>query len=165
MGTVPERRSRMKRVLEVIGATPIASVTREQIEDVRDMLDEQIEDPRTPPTSRSPRRTMRARSARGSSRACRGRRRSTRGAIRGACSRTRATRRTWALHARKDDPTAGVKPPKKGATKAKAVLYSDEATTLLACGDVPVKYRAPRRGSRSTPDEGGRARGAPNDLR
>ena len=39
MGTVPERRSRMKRVLEIIGTTPITSVTRDQITNVRDMLD------------------------------------------------------------------------------------------------------------------------------
>lgn len=46
-----------------------------------------------------------------------------------------------ALRIRKDDPTASVRPPRKGVDKVKAVLYPDEAAKLLDCGEVPLHAR------------------------
>jgi integrase len=45
------------------------------------------------------------------------------------------------LRLRKDDPTAGVRPPRKGADKQRATLYPDEASKLLSCLDVPFRAR------------------------
>lgn len=45
------------------------------------------------------------------------------------------------LRIRKDDPTAGVRPPRKGDDKQRATLYPDEATRLLGCLDVPFRAR------------------------
>jgi integrase len=45
------------------------------------------------------------------------------------------------LRIRKDDPTAGIKPPRKGNEKQKAILYPDEALTLLSHPDVPIRAR------------------------
>jgi integrase len=45
------------------------------------------------------------------------------------------------LRIRRDDPTAGVRPPRKGNERAKAVLYPDEARQFLECARVPVEAR------------------------
>jgi integrase len=45
------------------------------------------------------------------------------------------------LRIRKDDPTAGVRPPRKGSERAKAVLYPNEARQLLECAKVPLEAR------------------------
>lgn len=116
--TVKDITSRIKRPLAIIGTTPMASVTKSQIEDVRDALDTEV----------------------------------ARGDISWKTSfhawsdvrcmfRDAVSSKDRSLRVREDDPTTGVRPPEKGADKSKTVLYPDEVATLLACAEVPVRYR------------------------
>ncbi|HEX3595246.1 MAG TPA: site-specific integrase [Polyangiaceae bacterium] len=45
------------------------------------------------------------------------------------------------LRVRKDDPTSGVRSPRKGSEKQKAILYPDEALVLMSHPDVPLRGR------------------------
>ena len=46
-----------------------------------------------------------------------------------------------ALRVRSDDPSLGVLPPDRGGKKSRQWLYPEELAQLLACEDVPVRWR------------------------
>ncbi len=46
-----------------------------------------------------------------------------------------------ALRVRDDSPAAGVRGPDRGVRKAKVYLYPSECTALLACDEVPLRWR------------------------
>ena len=45
------------------------------------------------------------------------------------------------LRVREDDPTKGVEAPERGAKTGKVYLYPDEFLKLVSCADVPLKWR------------------------
>lgn len=57
-----------------------------------------------------------------------------------AC-RTAARSKNKALRCRQDNPAAGLEPPERGAKKRKQWLYPAEFTKLMACDDVPIRWR------------------------
>jgi integrase len=108
-----------------IGHRPVAEVTRDEIEDVRNALDAAVK------------------------------RRLTEGLDVGMSGKTAmniwSTLRTTfkettsardrSLRVRTDDPTAGHKPPLKTPDRAKTFVYPNEFAKLLACEDVPQEWR------------------------
>ena len=116
--SAPDVRSRMKRVLRVLGERPIARVTKSEVEDVRDLLDREVSSgdiaAKTAAHHWSDLRCM---------------------------FRDAVSCKERSLRVRTDDPTTGIQPPDKGPEKAKPVLYPSEIHALLSSDEVPVTYR------------------------
>lgn len=101
-----------------IGARPIGEVTREEVETVRDDLDEAIRDGR-----------IRAKTAANAWA-------EATGSFAEACSSKRKD-----LKVRDDNPTSGVQPPERGVDRSKVYPYPSEFLTVVSCNDVPLEWR------------------------
>lgn len=122
--------------LTTLGPKPIASVTTEGVEDVRDKLDRAIEEWKRDEdktaskigTAISGKTAMNAWSALTST----------------FKAATTGKRRDLRVLARKPNPCAGVLPPgdeDSRAVRRKTFLYPKEALALLSCGEVPMEWR------------------------
>lgn len=117
--SVRDDRSRLRRhVLPLLGQRAMNAITPSQIEDVRDALDEKV---RAGMLSwRTAQHVWTA--------------------VRSMFRDARTAKRRD-LRVREDDPVQGLAPPDRGAAKSKQFLYPSEVATLLACGDVPLRWR------------------------
>lgn len=117
--SVRDDRSRLRRhVLPMIGRRPMNGVTPSQLEDVRDALDEKVRAGTLSwKTAQHIWTTVRS------------------------MFRDARTAKRRDLRVRQDDPVAGLAPPDRGASKAKQFLYPNEMSKLLACDEVPVRWR------------------------
>ncbi len=115
-----------KWVSPIIGAAPIATVGRDDIERLRDELDAAILRHRA--SGRAPRNLM------------------PKSALNVWSLVTRAFRhaqnsKVRSLRVRSDNPTTGVLPPERGDGRRRTFLYPVEVAQLLACPDVPRQWR------------------------
>jgi len=115
-----------KWIAPKLGPLPVASVTRDDVERVRDMLDEQI----TIYTRTEAKEGIGSKRARNIWTV-------VTTTFKAACA---AKRRD--LRVREDNPCTGVLPPEKGKSRQRTFLYPNEIATLLACPDVDLGVRA-----------------------
>jgi integrase len=117
--TVSTDRARVRDyVLPLLSSGSMAKVTRDELEDVRDALDAKIH-----------KAAMSWKTAA-----------NTWGLVTKAfADAVDAKRRD--LRVRRDNPVLGIKPPERGERKAKVYLYPAEAEELLACEEVPLRWR------------------------
>lgn len=117
--SVRDDRSRLKRhVLPLIGRRPMNGVTSSQIEDVRDALDEKVRRGELSwKTAQHIWTTVRS------------------------MFRDARTAKRRDLRVREDDPALGLAPPDRGASKSKQFLYPSEISKVLACEEVPLRWR------------------------
>lgn len=108
-----------------IGSRPVASVTRDEIEDVRNALDTEVKLRLTSGLAAG----LSGKSAMNI----------------WSCLRTTfkeaVSARDRTLRVRPDDPTAGHKPPLSTPSRAKTFLFPNEVTRLLECEAVPLEWR------------------------
>jgi integrase len=111
-------RSRMRRVLRVLGRRVMAKVTRAEVEDVRDGLDAEVRRGaiawKTAMHVWSDLRTL---------------------------FRAAVHCKDRPLRVRPDDPTLGVEAPDQGAKKSKVYLWPSEFSALVSCSAVPIEWR------------------------
>ncbi len=107
-----------KWISPVIGTRPIADVTRDEVENVRNALDKAIVDARLSAKT--------AKNAWGELTVTFGE----------ACSSKRKD-----LRARVDNPALGVQPPETGISRTKVYPYPSEFLAVAACEDVPLEWR------------------------
>jgi integrase len=105
-------------VLPYLRGATMASVTRDELEDVRDGLDAKI------------------RAGKLSWKTCA----NTWGLVTKAFADALNSKRRE-LRARTDNPVLGIAPPERGEHKSKVYLYPSEALALLSCPDVPLRWR------------------------
>jgi len=105
-------------VLPLLRSPSMAKVTRDEIEDVRDALDAKIQAG-----------AMSWKTAA-----------NTWGLVTKAFEDAVNSKRRE-LRARTDNPARGIAAPERGERKAKVYLYPSEALALLACEDVPLRWR------------------------
>ena len=108
-----------------LGSLPIAKVTREDVERVRDVLDEAI----------TLHRRTEGKEGIGAKRA-RNVWTVVTTTFKAACT---AKRRD--LRVREDNPCTGVLPPERGESRRRTFIYPVEALALFACRDVPLPWR------------------------
>jgi integrase len=101
-----------------IGAKPMASVERPELEAIRDDLDTAIRDGR-----------IRAKTAANVWA-------EVTGTFAEACSSKRE-----GLRARQDNPASGIQPPERGSDKSKVYPYPSEFLTVASCEDIPLEWR------------------------
>lgn len=108
-----------------IGALPVAKVTRDDIERVRDALDEAIALHKRTEGKEGigPKRARNVWTV-------------VTTTFKAACM---AKRRDLRLRA--DNPCAGVLPPERGESRRRAFIYPVEASALFACAKVPLEWR------------------------
>lgn len=117
--TVRNDRSRIdNHVLPLLGDTPMAGVTTEQIEDVRDALDARIRA-----------NTLSWKTA------------ANVWALITSAFEDASAAKDRSLRVRKDNPALTVKAPDRGARRSKQFLYPSEFLSLVSCEAVPVEYR------------------------
>jgi len=117
--SVRDDRSRLRtHVLPVLGQLQVRAITGGQLEDVRDRLDAKV---RGGEISWKTAQNV--------------------WAIVHAAFRDAAQSKNRALRVRKDNPTAHLAPPDRGATKAKQYLYPDALLRFVSCDEVPLRWR------------------------
>jgi integrase len=112
-------------IAPLLGPLPIAKVTRDDVEGVRDMLDAKI----------VLHRRTEGKEGIGSKRALNVWTAVT-STFKAACNSKRRD-----LRVRDDNPCAGVLPPEKGESRRRTFVYPNEMSALLACKDVPIEAR------------------------
>jgi integrase len=120
-----ERRMWTRWVSPRIGSRPIAAVTRDEIEAVRDALDAQV----------------RERIKGGVDAGISGATAQNVWTVLRTTFKEALASRDRSLRVRADDPTLGHKPPLKTPSRQKTFLYPSEVAILLACEDVPREWR------------------------
>lgn len=107
-----------KWILPMLGALPIATLSRDAVEDVRDHLDRAIVDGKLAPKTAQSIWSILS------------------GALKSACaSRDRSLRvHATPLH-------FGILPPKRGDSKQRPWLYPSEFARLVACENIPIEWR------------------------
>ncbi len=108
-----------------IGKLPIAVVTRDEIEDVRNVLDDEVK----------------KRLSDGLKAGMSGKTAANIWSVVRTTFKEAVGARDRELRVRTDDPSAGHKPPLETPERAKTFLYPVEATALLACEEVPIEWR------------------------
>jgi integrase len=122
--TVGHDRSRLKgHVLPLLGTTPIASVTRAQIEDLVTDLDRKIDLPADHKEHLAWKTASNVWVL----------------VTKMFGDAVNAKRRD--LRAREDNPAKNVKGPERGEDKSKQYLYPSEFSRLVSCGEVPLPFR------------------------
>jgi integrase len=109
----------------VIGHRPIAAVSRDEIENIRDVLDAQVREriAKGPPHGISGKTAMNAWSV-----------------LRMTFRETLSSRERT-MRVRKDDPTASIQPPLRTRARKKTFVYPCEFAKLVACTDIPSAWR------------------------
>lgn len=117
--SVKDDRTRMRlHVLPLIGEVPVATITRAQLEDVRDALD------------------VKARAGElATATAIK-----VWGLVTKAFSDARASKNRT-LRARDDNPALDIEPPDREAERAGTFLYPSELVALVTCSRVPLRWR------------------------
>jgi integrase len=112
-------------IADRIGHLPIAKVTRDDIEGVRDALDEAIIAHKRSQgkDGTSPKRALNVWSVLVTT-------------FKAACMAKRKD-----LRVRTDNPCVGVLPPERGESRRRTFIYPNETLTLLSCGKVPIEDR------------------------
>jgi integrase len=108
-----------------IGTRPIAAVTRDEIEDIRNALDEEVKK----------RKTL------GLEHGIAGTTAMNVWSVLRTTFKEATAARDRALRARTDDPTHGHKPPLRSPERTKTFVYPTEMAKLLACAAVPRAWR------------------------
>jgi integrase len=132
VGSIDDSKGRWRKwVSPIIGSTPMADVTRDQIEQVRDALDDAIAAFRKEGRAkkRADRRLM--------PKAALNVWAVVTTAFKAACTAKRAT----GLRVREDNPCANVLPPEKGDSRRKTWIYPSEFLQLASCEAVPREWR------------------------
>lgn len=127
-GIVSVRKERYdwgKWVSPRIGTRPVAEVTRDEIEDVRNALDVQVK----------------ARLSDGLEAGISGSTAMNIWSTLRTTFKEAVSARDRALRVRTDDPASGHKPPLDTPERAKTFLYPNEMVMLLGCEDVPLEWR------------------------
>jgi hypothetical protein len=120
-----ERRMWARWISPRIGPRPVAGVTREEIEDIRDALDAQV----------------RERIKDGLSAGISGATAQNVWTVVRNVFKEAVGSRDRSLRVRTDDPSHGLKPPLKTQPRQKTFIYPAEAANLLACKAVPKEWR------------------------
>lgn len=113
-----ERSKYTKRIRPILGALPIATITREDLERLVEHLDELVDEG-----------VIEEKTA------------TNTWGIAQSIFRDACQTKTKSLRVRADDPTIGVAPPDEGDTKARVYLYPLEAVQLLTCEAIPRERR------------------------
>jgi integrase len=108
-----------------LGPRPVAEVTRDEIEDVRNALDAEVK------------KYLATERAEGIS----GKTAANIWSVVRTTFKEAVSARDRALRVRTDDPSSGHKPPLETPERAKTFLYPVEVAKLLACKDVPQTWR------------------------
>ncbi len=124
-GVRKERYDWAKWISPRIGRRPIAEVTRDEIEDVRNVLDTEVK----------------KRLADGLEAGISGHTAANVWTVLRTTFKEAVSARNRELQVRADDPSAGHKPPLTTPDRAKTFLYPIEVSRLLACEDVPREWR------------------------
>ncbi len=124
-GTKDERWTWNKWIAPRIGNKPVRTVEREQIEDVRDALDEAV----------------REYMAEGPGHGASGKTALNAWSVLRTTFKEAFSSRDRRLRVRADDPSTGIKPPLRTDARKKTFLYPAETSDLLACEDVPREWR------------------------
>ena len=124
-GVRKERYDWGKWVSPRIGSRPIAAVTRDEIEDVRNALDAEVK----------------KRLAEGLEAGISGKTAANIWSVLRTCFKEAVAARDRSLRVRTDDPSSGHKPPLETPDRAKTFLYPVEVSKLLACEEVPQAWR------------------------
>jgi integrase len=120
-----ERRLWKARVSERLGVHPIATVTKDEIEDFRDYLDAEV----------------RKRISGGKDDGISGKTAMIIWTLVRTTFKEAVNCRERARRVRSDDPTLGVLPPLKTRARRKTFIYPIEFATLIACELVPLEWR------------------------
>jgi integrase len=112
-------------VSPIIGHLPIATIRRDDVENVRDALDLEVKKRRTEGLGAG---------------ICGSTAKTNWGIVRSTFKHA-VSARNRALRVRADDPTNGIIAPLSTAPPTKTFIYPVELTRLLACEKVPVKWR------------------------
>lgn len=117
--TVRDDRSRYKtHIKPVIGHNPVGAITTDDIEAVRDALDEKVRGGKIAWTTAQ----------------------LVWSAVKSMFKSARLAKQRE-LRVRRDDPTLGVAPPDRGAVKGKQFLFPSEFLQLVSCDEVPLQWR------------------------
>ena len=108
-----------------IGRRPIAGLTREHVEDVRDLLDAQVA----------------KRKAEGGVAGLSGARARNVWSVLTSMMKEACSSKRRDLRVRADNPCAGVQPPEKTDPRVKTFVYPSEFLTLASCEAVPLEWR------------------------
>ena len=108
-----------------LGKRPLALVTRDQIEDVRNVLDDEVKQ----------------RMAHGLHHGLAGKSAMNVWTTVRTVFGESVSSRDRAMRIRKDDPTVGHKPPHRTLSRQKTFIHPSEAAALLACEAVPLEWR------------------------
>ncbi len=122
---VHDRSRWSKWVSPRLGKRPIASVTRDEIESVRDALDLEVK----------------KRIAHGLGEGLSGKTAVNVWSILRITFKETVSSRDRSMRVRTDDPTHGHKPPLETDERQKTFIYPNEAAKLLACENVPLEWR------------------------
>lgn len=119
VASVKDDRSRLRtHVWPTLGARPVAAITTEDLERLVQQLDQRIHAG-----------TLAWRTARNV------------WAVVARAFADAKRSKDLSLRCRKDNPAADVVPPDAGVKKAKTYLYPSEVAAVLACDDVPVRWK------------------------
>jgi integrase len=113
-------------VKPTIGPKPIATVSRDEVEDVRDRLDAAV--------------LAYAKLGKGRGRLAPKTATNAWGVLTGMLAEA-CSSKLRSLRVRKDNPASGVQPPERGTAKRKKYVYPGEALALFACEAVPLERR------------------------
>ena len=108
-----------------LGSKPIAGVTRDDVEDVRDALDRAVAD----------------RKRSGGKAGLSGARARNVWSVLTSMMKEACTSKRRELRVREDNPCATVQPPDRTDTRVKTFIYPSEFLTLVACTEVPLDWR------------------------
>jgi len=108
-----------------LGTKTIAGITRDDVEDVRDALDEQVS----------------KRKMAGGIEGLSGARARNVWSVLASMMKEACTSKLRTLRVRDDNPCSTVQPPDKTDARAKTFIYPSEFLTLTACADVPLAWR------------------------
>ena len=123
---VPHERALWRKWISPrIGTKPLALVTREKIEDIRDVLDTEVK----------------ARIAHGLHHGLAGKSAMNVWTMMRTVFGESFASRDRSMRIRKDDPTTGHKAPLRTLSRQKTFLYPNEVATFLACEAVPLEWR------------------------
>ena len=120
-----EQRLWRARVSPKLGRRVVAALTREQVEDFRDYLDDEVREH----IKRGDGHGLAGKSALG-----------IWSLLRGTLDEA-VNSRDRSMRVRADDPSLGVKPPLATAKRKKTFLYPTEFAQLMACDEVPLVWR------------------------
>jgi integrase len=132
VGNVKDSRGRWRKWgSPFIGTKPIALVTRDDIEAIRDGLDAAVADfkAHVRPRKRDDRRLM-PKSAQ-----------NIWAVVATAFKSARQAKRATGLRVREDNPCTNVLPPTNGDSRRKTWIYPSEFLQLVSCKDVPLEWR------------------------